>query len=191
MARRSDPAQTRLWSDRLKRFGDSSKTVSDFCRSEGVSVSAFHNWNRHSKDHAPSTPNDSLAAAPFLPVRLADAAAASPTAGAPNARSSAGWVGQQGQGVVGTDSGETSGRLPIFLRDTKPLRNVWHHGVRFCARCDLLKQDGRSRPISLRAGAHRYANHLRTWQRCRVELGPNLGATATGASRALTSPYVL
>ncbi len=38
MARCLDPAKTRLWSDRLKRFADSAQTVADFCRSEGVSA---------------------------------------------------------------------------------------------------------------------------------------------------------
>ena len=74
MARRPDPAKTRLWSDRLKRFSDSSQTVTDFCRSEVVSVSAFHYWKRRLKNHALPTPNDALTTAPFLPVRLAEAA---------------------------------------------------------------------------------------------------------------------
>ena len=78
MARRPDPAKTRLWSDRLKRFSDSSQTVTDFCRSEGVSVSAFHYWKRRLKNHALPTPNDALTTAPFLPVRLAEAAAPVP-----------------------------------------------------------------------------------------------------------------
>ena len=55
--------------------------------------------------------------------RADTAEAAGPTAGAPNAWSSARWV-SRGQEFVETDPGETSGRLPIFVRDTEPLRNV-------------------------------------------------------------------
>ena len=110
MGRRPDPAKTRLGSDGFKRFADSSHTLTDFCRSKGVSASAFHYWKRRLKNHTLPTPHDSPTAAPFLPVHVAEAAAASPTAGAPTARSSAGWVGQQRQGVVETGSDETSGR---------------------------------------------------------------------------------
>ena len=46
MARRSDPAKLREWSDRFRRFRKSSQTIADFCRAEAVSEALFYYWRR-------------------------------------------------------------------------------------------------------------------------------------------------
>ena len=46
MARRSDPAKLREWSDRFRRFRKSSQTIADFCRAEAVSEASFYYWKR-------------------------------------------------------------------------------------------------------------------------------------------------
>ena len=46
MARRSDPAKLREWSDRFRRFGKSPQTIADFCRAEAVSQASFYYWKR-------------------------------------------------------------------------------------------------------------------------------------------------
>lgn len=46
MARRSDPAKLREWSDRFRRFGKSPQLVADFCRAEAVSQASFYYWKR-------------------------------------------------------------------------------------------------------------------------------------------------
>lgn len=46
MPRGPDPLKAKEWSDRLKRFKDSSETVAQFCSAECVSPPAFYQWRR-------------------------------------------------------------------------------------------------------------------------------------------------
>ncbi len=46
MLRGTNPAKVRQWTERLKRFQDSSLTVAAFCRNESVSVPSFYQWKK-------------------------------------------------------------------------------------------------------------------------------------------------
>jgi len=46
MSRTPDPQRRNLWRDRLKRFAHAQITVSEFCRSEAISVPSFYHWKK-------------------------------------------------------------------------------------------------------------------------------------------------
>lgn len=46
MLRGSDPVKCQQWTERLERFAKSGRTVSEFCRTEGMSAASFYQWKR-------------------------------------------------------------------------------------------------------------------------------------------------
>ena len=60
MSRIADPQRRQLWQDRLDRFAQCELTVSEFCRSESISVPSFYQWKKKlaikpAKQHRPGT----------------------------------------------------------------------------------------------------------------------------------------
>ena len=46
MARLSQAERHAIWQQRLDRYATSNQTVTDFCKTEGVSVPSFYHWKR-------------------------------------------------------------------------------------------------------------------------------------------------
>lgn len=69
MPRNPDPLLARHWAQRLRRFESTDATVAEFCRSEGVSSTAFYQWRRKLHDQ----PHGGDVSSPrFVPVQLVD-----------------------------------------------------------------------------------------------------------------------
>ena len=68
-----------LWSKRLVRFAQSQMTITQFCKSEGVSPASFYHWKKKQTScpiRQPTTPSKfvpvALTAAPAEPRRSAE-----------------------------------------------------------------------------------------------------------------------
>lgn len=54
MARKLDSSKAAFWTERLKRFETSSRTVAGFCAREGCSTAAFYRWRRRLQKPSPA-----------------------------------------------------------------------------------------------------------------------------------------
>lgn len=61
------------WLDRLRRFGRSKLSVSEFCRRERVSVASYYHWRRRLAE-ATSEVDAGSQPATFIPVQVASSA---------------------------------------------------------------------------------------------------------------------
>ncbi|MEQ1907007.1 MAG: hypothetical protein ABL888_22675, partial [Pirellulaceae bacterium] len=50
MPRVTQLERSRVWADRLKRFGVSGQTVTAFCAAEGCSMPSFYQWKQKFKN---------------------------------------------------------------------------------------------------------------------------------------------
>jgi transposase-like protein len=75
MSKRIDGHKHAQWRERITRFTQTSLTVSEFCRSEGVPDGSFYYWRRKLAE-LPAEQSDSFAPAigRFLPVQVTPAA---------------------------------------------------------------------------------------------------------------------
>jgi len=71
MSKRVDSHQHSRWRERIGRFTQSSLTISEFCRSEGVADGSFYYWRRKLAE-LPADQSDSFQSATnrFVPVEV-------------------------------------------------------------------------------------------------------------------------
>ena len=73
MSRGGNLGKRSQWLDRLRRFGRSNLSVTEFCRREKVSVPSYYHWRRKLADTAFEHESNGEPAT-FLPVRIAGSA---------------------------------------------------------------------------------------------------------------------
>jgi len=75
MARAMDNSKWRAWRRRMERFARSRRSVTEFCREEGVSHASFYQWRKRLR--AAANDETDAATAPdgaFVPLRLVGSA---------------------------------------------------------------------------------------------------------------------
>ena len=71
MARGSRPGKVQEWSDRLTRFAETSLTVAEFCKAEGVSQQSFYQWKRKLRQSGVArSPRSRFQAVRVSPVKI-------------------------------------------------------------------------------------------------------------------------
>ena len=75
MSKRIDSHKHAQWRERITRFTQTSLTVSEFCRSEGVPDGSFYYWRRKLAELTADVSDSSLSVTGrFVPVQLTPAA---------------------------------------------------------------------------------------------------------------------